>query len=88
MGGEEQFHQQLFTDWFEKGTLLRDDYFKDMNLDMENPEIEIEFQKHEAWRKKTQLRATPTVLVNGYQLPENYKVEDLQYFTEFNVNVK
>ena len=30
---------------------------------------------------KTQLRATPTILVNGYQLPENYKIEDLKYFT-------
>jgi len=50
-------------------------------------EIEIEFQKYEAWRKKTQLQATPTVLVNGYQLPENYKVEDLRYFTEFNIEI-
>jgi len=76
---------QIFTDWFEKGKELRDDYFKNMNLDMENPKIEIEFQRHEAWRNKTQLRATPTVLLNGYQLPENYKVEDLRYFTELNI---
>ena len=72
--------EQIFTDWFEKGKELRDDYFNDKGLDIANPEIESEFQKHEAWRKKTQIRATPTVLVNGYQLPENYKVEDLRYF--------
>jgi protein-disulfide isomerase len=53
-----------------------------MDLDMDNPEIEAEFQRHEARRKKTQVRATPTVLVNGYQLPENYKIEDLRYFME------
>jgi len=79
---------QIFTDWFEKGKTLQDEFFKDMNLDMDNPEIETEFQRHEAWRKKTQIRATPTVLVIGYQLPDNYKIEDLRYFTEFNVNVK
>jgi len=56
-----------------------------MNLDIENSKIEIEFQKHEAWRNNNQLRATPTLLVNGYQLPENYKVEDLRYFTELNI---
>jgi len=50
---------------------------------MENPDIEIEFQKHVLWREKTQIRATPTVLVNGYQLPENYRIEDLKYFTDF-----
>jgi protein-disulfide isomerase len=57
-------------------------------LNIENPEIETEFQKHEAWKTKTQLRATPTVLVDGYKLPDNYKIEDLRYFTEFNVDVK
>jgi len=76
---------QIFTDWFEKGKELRDNYFKNMNLDMKNPKIEIEFQKHEVWRNKTKLRATPIVLVNGFQLPDNYKVEDLRYFTEFNI---
>ena len=79
-------HAQIFSDWFEKGRELKDDYFKGMTLDMDHPEIEIEFQKHEVWREKTQIRATPTILVHGYQLPENYKIEDLQYFTEFNIN--
>jgi len=79
---------QIFTEWFDKGKALRDDFFKDMNLNRENPAIESEFQRHAAWRKKTQIRATPTVLVNGYQLPENYKVEDLRYFSDFNVDIK
>ena len=50
---------------------------------MTNPAIEAEFQKHEAWKEKTQLRATPTIVVNGYKLPDNYKIEDLRYFTDF-----
>ena len=79
---------QIFSDWFENGTALRDDYYKDWCLDIEAPEVEAEFQRHEAWRKKSQIRATPTVLVNGYKLPENYKIEDLQYMTEFDVNIK
>ena len=48
---------------------------------MDNPAIEAEFQKHEAWKQKTQIKGTPTVLVNGYQLPETNNVEDLRYFT-------
>jgi len=69
---------QLITDWFENGVAKRDAYYKDWALDIKAQEVEAEFQKHEAWRKKTQIRATPTVLVNGYQLPEMYKIEDLQ----------
>jgi protein-disulfide isomerase len=48
--------------------------------------VEAEFQKHEALREKSQLRATPTILVNGYQLPENYKIEELRYFSGLNVD--
>jgi thiol-disulfide isomerase/thioredoxin len=79
--------RQIFSDWFEKGKSLKDDFFKDLDLDINNPDIETEFQKHELWREKTKLRATPTILVNGYQLPDNYKIEDLRYFTKLAINV-
>jgi protein-disulfide isomerase len=73
---------QLFSDWFEEGKLQKEAFFEKPDLDTTQPEIETEFQKHEAWREKTKLNATPTILVNGYQLPENYKIEDLRYFTD------
>jgi len=72
--------ERIISDWFEKGKPLKEAFFENMQLNMENPEIEAEFQKHEAWKAKTQLRATPTILVNGYKLPDNYKIEDLRYF--------
>ena len=79
---------QLYTDWFEKGKALKEAFFEDLKLDMSNPAIEIEFQKHESWKAKTQIRATPTIIINGYKLPENYKIEDLRYLVEFTGNVK
>jgi len=79
---------QLFSDWFSGGKALKEAFFKDMHLDMSNSPIEIEFQKHEAWKEKTQLRATPTILVNGYKLPENYKIEDLRFFMEFTLEIE
>jgi len=79
--------ERIIAGWFERGKPMKEMFFQDMQLDMTNPEIENESQKHKAWRNKTQLRATPTVLVNGYQLPENYKIEDLRYFTEFSVGI-
>jgi protein-disulfide isomerase len=79
---------QLYGEWFDKGKLSQEKFFEPLQLDMTSPDIEAEFQKHEAWKKKTQLRATPAVLVSGYKLPDSYKIEDLRYFTEFNVDVK
>jgi len=80
---EQREFERIIGDWFEKGKPLKKSFFEELHLNMENPDIETEFQKHESWKKKTQLRATPTVLVNGYKLPENYKIEDLLYFTKF-----
>ena len=78
-------HLSILSALFEKGKPLKDDYFKDMGLDIESAEVEAEFLKHEAWKQKTQINATPTVLVNGYKLPESYKIEDLRYFTDLDV---
>ena len=74
---------QLFCDWCESGKQLTDEYFTHLSLTIANPAIEVEFQKHKAWRKKSQLRSIPTVFVNGYKLPESYKIEDLRFFYEF-----
>lgn len=55
---------------------------------MNNEAVTEEFNLHKAWIKRSQFRATPTVLVNGYKLPINYKIEDLKYFTDsdFEIN--
>jgi hypothetical protein len=79
---------RIFGEWFENGTSQGADFFVSFGLNKENPAIETEFQKHKAWREKTKINATPTILIQGYQLPDNYKIEDLRYFTELNVDVK
>ena len=78
--------ERIIADWFEKGKPQKEAFFNDLQLDIDSPQVEEEFQKHEAWKEKTQLRATPTVLVNGYKLQGNYKIEDLRYFTEFSID--
>ena len=68
-----------------KGKQLQEKFFENLQLNIDNPAIETEFQTHEAWKEKTKLRATPTVLVNGYKLPDNYKIEDLRYFERLKI---
>jgi len=77
----------ILSDWFEKGMTSKGDYFYNLLLCLENMdvEVEVEFQRHEAWKRRNQLRSTPTVLVNDYQLPESYKVEDLIHFTNVDI---
>ena len=78
--------KQIFRDWFEKGKELEEKFFDTFNLNINTKEVEYEFKRHEKWRAKTGIRGTPTVIVNGYELPDNYKIEDLRLFLEFDVN--
>ena len=32
------------------------------------------------WCNEIEIKATPTIYLNGYQLPHAYNIEDLQYF--------
>jgi len=78
--------KMIYDEWFNgKNNIL--EFFQN-NAYGQNKQAEAEFLRHEQWKETTQLRATPTVLINGYQLPGNYKLEDLKYFTDFNVDVK
>ncbi len=48
-----------------------------------NGELQQQGEKIEAmenWCKKVDIAFTPTIFINGYQLPEVYKLEDLEYF--------
>jgi len=77
--------ERIIADWFERGRLQGEAFFSNLSLNIADPKIETEVQKHKAWTKKSQLRATPTILVNGYKLPDNYKIEDLRYFAEIDL---
>ena len=53
---EQSEFERIIALWFEKGKLLREAFFQDMQLDLNDPEVETEFQRHATWKEKTQLR--------------------------------
>ena len=55
--------------------------------DINAPAVEQEFRTHEEWKKETKLMATPTILINGYELPDVYKIEDLIFFKDLRIEM-
>jgi len=49
-----------------------------MNGDLLNQNEKIDAMHK--WCKAMEIRATPTIFINGYQLPDAYNIDDLQYF--------
>ncbi len=50
--------------------------------------IEEEMEKHRMWRERTSLTATPTILVNGYKLPDEYELEDVAMIVDKDITEK
>jgi ABC-type bacteriocin/lantibiotic exporters, contain an N-terminal double-glycine peptidase domain len=72
---------QIFNEWFEGGKNKKEEMFSKYNFNRDK--FIQEFMLHKAWREKYKLITTPVVLVNGYRLPESYKIEDLRFITNF-----
>ncbi|WP_455628920.1 vitamin K epoxide reductase family protein [Parabacteroides chinchillae] len=66
-----------YDDWFKRGKFYKEEFFKQNNL-LVDDKVENEYERHETWIKLNKLRTTPTILINGYELPEQYKIEDLE----------
>ncbi|WP_289307055.1 thioredoxin domain-containing protein [uncultured Phocaeicola sp.] len=77
--------RDIYTQWFNKGKISPDAFAKKMNIEISNHRVQEELDKHYQWKKYNQLSVTPTILINGYLLPENYNVDDLEYFCNINL---
>lgn len=71
----------IFNIWFKEGKYNQNLFFSQYNEIIINEKVEEEYSKHKKWRLETKLSATPTILKNGFELPDIYKVEELEYFT-------
>ena len=77
--------KDIYDQWFERGKFNKNEFFKQHSIDINTPDVIKEFESHNQWKEKSGLRATPTILVNGYNLPYNFKIEDLRYFSSMNI---
>jgi len=80
--------REIYSEWFDGGKLEKEVFFQRNNFDVENFDVEQEFLRHKLWRDETKIDTTPTVFVNGYRLPANYKIEDLEFFRSLDVDSK
>jgi hypothetical protein len=76
--------EAIFNKWFKSGKFSKIDFFAEYGFDPENiaDEIKSEIVLHDNWIDRTKLDETPTILVNGYKLPDIYNFEDLRYVIE------
>ncbi len=73
--------QDIYTQWFEHGKFKAEDFFAAFpEVDTTTPDVTAEMERHDEWTKRNGYASTPTILVNGYEMPSDYKLGDLRYF--------
>ncbi len=70
----------FLNDWFTFGKNDRLSFYLKYPYNRKDQEILDDVQRQKSWSKDAAIYSTPTVLFNGYKLPDKYKVEDLGYF--------
>ena len=81
---------RIYKKWFEGGKYDKEEVFKSHFFISDANSVSKEYQKHLDWKEQTKLRATPTVLYDGYELPEMYfqQVDKLVFFTDLEFEPK
>ena len=72
----------LFEEWYAGGKAKGEAFFDGLGLNPDAEEVSEEYARHRAWREQTGFSATPTLLVNGYKMPQSYQIEDFINLTK------
>ncbi|MDL2277238.1 thioredoxin domain-containing protein [Parabacteroides sp. OttesenSCG-928-G07] len=72
----------FLEEWFTEGKNKKEVFYEKYKFNQEDPALLDELKKHSNWLIQTKIVKTPTILFNGYELPHNYKIEDLTYFSK------
>lgn len=69
---------EILDYWFHGGHLNPESFRNKYGIKTDSENVISEFNKHEHWKKTTGIQGTPTLLINGYQVPRNYKLNELK----------
>lgn len=76
--GDKKKVEQALNDWYDSAKKDYDTWAKNYPMQV-NGEMEVVTQRQKEWCELTEVTFTPTILVNGYKLPDPYRLDDIKY---------
>jgi len=73
--------KQALNDWYEQKQKNYETWAKAYPVALNGVEYH-KIDKQNAWCQLAEVTATPTLLLNGYRLPDLYQLPDLKYMLE------
>ncbi|SDX26913.1 Protein-disulfide isomerase [Hydrobacter penzbergensis] len=79
-GGISEAKKEILNDWYHSGSKDYEKFSLKHPINGKFPEQNEKLEAMDKWCNAMEIRHTPTIFINGYQLPDTYSIEDLQYF--------
>lgn len=77
--------KEIYDHWFEEGRNNKEEFFEKYHLNTDQKVVQAELQSHKQWKGLKEINGTPTVFINGYELPRQYQIEDLIHFPDLKI---
>jgi len=77
--GDAKLIKQALNDWYKQSKKDYPAWAKKYPAILDSEDCDTMLQQQSDWCTNANVQFTPFVIVNGYQLPESYLLEDLQY---------
>lgn len=68
----------IITEWFT--AINKEEFIKNYNYDLNEDNVSQMYKQHDDLLKRIGVTKTPTLMLNGHELPEIYSIKDLYYF--------
>lgn len=73
-GSNNQYKRQVLHDWY---SLMNFKSFSEKYALTEFPNVDDQLLENEQWSEESKIKGTPTIFINGYEMPKQYKISDL-----------
>ncbi len=79
-GGDDTLTQQALDDWYKAEKKDYEVFKAKYSLGNEPNKLGEKLAAMKVWCDETKINFTPTVFIDGYRLPEIYRIDDVKHF--------
>lgn len=77
--GDEKLLKEALIDWYNSDNKDYNSWAVKYPVKKDKGDLSLMTESHRKWCEIAKIEYTPTILLNGYKLPDPYKLEDLRY---------
>lgn len=78
-----EYKRRVLHDWYH---LMDLEKFREKYPLSENRNLEEVLRLHEQWADESEIKGTPTIFINGYEKPKQYRADDFKFILRSIVN--